>query len=90
MSLPFFFMQTIPAQAKPITHFSGTTVLTYDSSVPYLVDEVFVNRNPTYIQTDQDTSGCKASGELSYTGSAGTGTAQAESSLAGGTLKAQA
>ncbi len=90
MSLPFFFAQAVPAQANPITHFSGTLVQTYDSDVPDLFNEVFVNRNPTYIQKDQDTSGGTASGNLSYTGSAGTGTAQAESSLTNGTLKALA
>ncbi|MEZ5491913.1 MAG: PEP-CTERM sorting domain-containing protein [Gammaproteobacteria bacterium] len=91
LALPFLYVvQTIPAQGNPITHFSGTTVLTYDSAVPDLFNEVSVNKNPTYIQDDQDTAGGAASGNLTYTGSAGTGTAQAESSLAGGTLKAKA
>lgn len=88
--VPLLLAPSTQALADPITHYSGTTVLTYDSAVPDLYNEVFVNKNPLHIQENQDTSNGTAIGNLSYAGSAGTGAAQAESSLASGTLKAKA
>ncbi len=88
-SLPLVPLVATPALADPITHFSSTRVLAYDSDVDVFT-EIFVNENPTYVQGDSDTSGGTASGDLTYTGAKGSGSAQAESSLSGGTLKAQA
>jgi len=87
--LPLVSLAAAPVLADPITHFSSTLVQSYDSDVDAFT-EIFVNANPTYIQRDSDTSGGTASGDLSYTGAKGSGSAQAESSLSNGTLKVQA
>lgn len=75
--------------AVTIDHFSSSTVLTYGSNVD-IVNEIFVNENPLYLQKNASTTGGTASGSLSYLGTEGTASAQAESSLATGTLKAKA
>jgi hypothetical protein len=87
--LPLVSLAAAPALADPITHFSSTRVLAYDSDVDAFT-EIFTNENPTYVQGDSDTAGGTASSDLSYTGAKGSGSAQAESSLTGGTLKVQA
>lgn len=76
--------------AVPITHFSSTTVQTFGDSIDFF-NEIVINNNPLYIQTNSSTTGSTTNGSISYSNpSEGTASAQSQASLESGALRVQA